>query len=223
MCVLLLDAKLRLLDVKDKAFGDIPVIKDKHLCKMDKGTAGKAIEAYLGLNNSAKGNDFEDGELKTVRVDHKNVLCADIPFVTLRQTNARLITPHPFEESALYARMQNTLIVPVYHPLEDPRTWIVRAPWHLCLQAPGQAKIRATLTDDYRRLINQLVNRLEEGKLLDITLSAGFLSLRPKDSKNPTTGEYRPVVSANYARRISEKDYAFYLDRECVRLLRFIT
>ena len=63
----LLEAKEKLKKMEDIPFGDM--FKNRNDFIKNKGKVGQVLELILGLKNTNKNIDFEDGELKTNKCD----------------------------------------------------------------------------------------------------------------------------------------------------------
>ena len=206
----LAEAKTRLEQFTNRPFGSIfPGANYDWI--INKGKTGQALEIVLGLQNTPNPLDFEDGELKTNKCDasgnpRETVFISQILSVIDDMFNKR-----PFEESHLCEKISNMLYVPVSKDGE-PKDWMFLSPIHIDLNNPKFAELRQIWRDDYYSICEQLKQHVETSADGFIHTSNGrHIQVRSKDSR-----PYHPIYSNFYGRFVSNKNHAFYFQKQFV-------
>jgi DNA mismatch repair protein MutH len=177
---------------------------------INKGGPGQMVELMLGMENSSRHIDFIDGELKSsgMKIDDDDKI---IPRETLAVTNISsridtMLSVPSFRNSFLHEKIKNTLLVPVIQPEKaDRASWYLGTPHHVRV-VPGSAAFLA-LEKDFRLICKKLLDEIRAGGRVRTT-SGHYLQIRTKDSK-----PYHPIYSDKFSRYVSEKNYAFYLQK----------
>lgn len=172
----------------------------------NKGHAGQLLERYIGLRLGNHLIDFEDGELKT----NKTAPNGD-PMETIAVTQISgiiddlLDDPYcAFELSPVCKKLDNLLVVPVVKN-GDCADWYLLDVYHIDLSCNSGLKMQ--FAADYGIICSDIRQKVSTG--LNISTTNGkYLQIRSKDSK-----PYRPVFSRLFGRNVSNKNYAFYIQK----------
>ncbi|NMA85459.1 MAG: DNA mismatch repair protein MutH [Epulopiscium sp.] len=184
---------------------------DMEMIVINKGRTGQLLELALGLNLSSSRLDFEDGELKTNKCDANGNPKETIFITQISRIIDELIQQRPFEETHLYEKISNILYVPVCKD-GDPRSWMFLPSININLNLPKFRTLREIWEDDYYSICRQLKEHIETSTDGFIHTSNGkHIQVRSKDSK-----PYNPIYSNIYERYISDKNHAFYFQRQFV-------
>jgi DNA mismatch repair protein MutH len=206
----LLEAKLRLERVVNRPFREILSESNSDLI-IDKGRAGKALEIVLGLQNSPNPKDFEDGELKTNKCDRYGNPLETVFICQIMSMIDDLIMQRPFEESHLCEKISNMLYVPVCKE-GAPGDWYFLPCIHVDLKDQKFSSLLNIWREDYYSICSQLRHHIENGRDGFIHTSNGrHIQVRSKDSK-----PYHPIYSRFYNKNVSDKNHAFYFQKEFV-------
>lgn len=201
--------KLNLLS--GKPFGELFSLEQIENIIINKGKTGQLLELALGMNLSSNNLDFEDGELKTNKCD-KNGKPLETVFITqILSVIDDLINEKPFEETHLYEKIDNILYVPVCK-VGNPKDWMFLPSIHIDLTKPQFSGLREMWKNDYYSICKQLKNHIETSADGFIHTSNGtHIQVRSKDSK-----PYSPIFSSVYSREVSNKNHAFYFQKQFV-------
>jgi len=202
------DARERLKPIQLKWLREIPALAASPLLSSDKGYAGKFLEELLGLTPGRRGLDFSNGELKTTnfKKDDKPKECVYVH--QIRPVIDALVTGQKFEQSKLFCMTKNMLIVPVYRATPAPANWMFFHPLHLSLASPEQRDLKIALESDFYSLCARMKSMLDRGHNLSSKLAGKYLEIRNKDYK-----PYKPIYSSVYGRNVSDRDFAFWLQK----------
>lgn len=192
-------------------FGELFSPSDMDMIIVNKGKTGQLLELALGMHLSSTNLDFEDGELKTNKCD-RNGNPKETVFITqISSVIDELIMERPFEETHLYEKISNILYVPVCKD-GDPRTWMFLPSININLNNPRYSSLRDTWRDDYYSICRQLRDHIENSPDGFIHTSNGtHIQVRSKDSM-----PYHPIYSYEYGRYVSDKNHAFYFQKQFV-------
>lgn len=181
---------------------------------INKGKTGQILELTIGLQLSNTTLDFEDGELKTNKCD-KNGYPSETMFIT--QTASiidELLAVKPFQESKLYKKIQHLLYVPISKD-GSPHEWMFLNPVQVDLSLSKYQKLAQQLETDYYDICDILNDQLcRSNKATLHTANGKYIQIRTKDSK-----PYHPIYSNIYHRIISDKNRAFYFQKEFMRYI----
>ncbi|MDI3546578.1 MAG: mismatch repair protein MutH [Halanaerobiales bacterium] len=207
----------------NKPFGEFLSEEQLKGIRTDKGLTGKLLELQLGLSNSTRNLDFEDGELKTNKVDLDGTPLETMFIKQISNMIEDIINAKDFYQTDLYQKIKNILYVPVYKG--NRKVKLHRSKWrllpyiHLNLDNTPHTEIIAQLEEDYYFISEQIRNQLDKGNDAFIhTCNGRFIQIRTKDSK-----PYTPIYSQTYNRYISNKNYAFYFKKEFMKYLQEIS
>lgn len=182
---------------------------------INKGKAGQALEIVLGLHNTPNPLDFSDGELKTNKCDSHGNPRETVFISQILSVIDDMFLQKPFEESHLCEKISNILYVPVCKD-GNPRDWMFLSPIHIDLNKPEFARLRQIWQDDYYSICSQLKYHVETSPDGFIHTSNGMhIQVRSKDSQ-----PYHPIYSRVYGRFVSNKNHAFYFQKQFVKDIR---
>ena len=164
----------------------------------NKGGRGLWVEAQLGMEQSSKLNDFDDGELKAFKEGQ-----------TIAVTMVQHCLDEIFNPSLLYTdtkvgrKLYNVLFVKFAKSGEFVES--------LTFNSTSHKELFTKLAEDYYHICKEVRHRYVNGKELNtITGLHGLLQIRTKASKTKL-GNYVPLEYNN--RRLNDKAMAFYLTR----------
>lgn len=178
---------------------------------VNKGKTGQLLELALGKKLDSKNIDFEDGELKSNKCDRSGKPKETVFITQISMVIDELLSEKPFEETHLYEKINNMLYVAVCKD-GDPREWKFIDAIHIDLTKPAFAPLMNIWHDDYYSICRQLKNHIETSQDGFIHTSNGkHIQVRSKDSK-----PYHPIYSDMYGRYISNKNHAFYFQKQFV-------
>ena len=162
---------------------------------------------------SSKNIDFEDGELKTNKCDADGNPKETVFITQISSIIDELIAdcPRPFEQTHLYEKIRNILYVPVCKD-GDPKKWMFLPSIHIDLDSPRYSKLKEIWRNDYYSICEQLKQHIKTSSDGYIHTSNGqHIQIRSKDSK-----PYHPIYSSIYGRNVSNKNHAFYFQKQFV-------
>lgn len=192
-------------------FGELFSPSDMDMIIINKGKTGQLLELALGMNLSSTNLDFEDGELKTNKCDASGNPKETVFITQISSVIDELIQQRPFEDTHLYEKISNILYVPVCKE-GDPRMWMFLQSINIDLSSPKFATLRSTWEADYYSICRQLKHHIETSADGFIHTSNGtHIQVRSKDSK-----PYHPIYSSTYGRYVSDKNHAFYFQKQFV-------
>ena len=192
-------------------FGDLFSPSDMNMIIINKGKTGQLLELSLGMNLSNTNLDFDDGELKTNKCDSVGNPRETVFITQISSVIDELIQERPFEQTHLYEKISNILYVPVCKD-GNPEDWMFLPSVHIDLASPRYSELRNIWRDDYYSICRQLKRHIETSPDGYIHTSNGqHIQIRSKDSK-----PYHPIYSSTYGRYVSNKNHAFYFQKQFV-------
>lgn len=192
-------------------FGDLFSPSDMNMIIINKGKTGQLLELSLGMNLSSTNLDFDDGELKTNKCDSVGNPRETVFITQTSSVIDELIQERPFEQTHLYEKISNILYVPVCKD-GNPEDWMFLPSVHIDLASPRYSELRNIWRDDYYSICRQLKRHIETSLDGYIHTSNGqHIQVRSKDSK-----PYHPIYSSTYGRYVSNKNHAFYFQKQFV-------
>lgn len=192
-------------------FGELFSPADMNMIIINKGKTGQLLELSLGMNLSSTNLDFDDGELKTNKCDAAGNPRETVFITQISSIIDELIQEKPFEQTHLYEKIRNILYVPVCKD-GDPKNWMFLPSIHIDLDSPRFSDLRNIWRKDYYSICRQLKNHIETSSDGFIHTSNGLhIQVRSKDSK-----PYHPIYSRTYERYVSNKNHAFYFQKQFV-------
>jgi len=208
-------AKQKLDQLVGIPFNELFSPADLQTIILNKGKTGQLLELALGLHLSNTNLDFENGELKTNKCDRDGTPLETVFITQVAGMIDDLLQRRPFEQTHLYSKIHNLLYVPVFKGRGDsvsPANWMFLQPIHVDLESTRFAQLNTLWAQDYDSICIQLINQIEKGSGGMIhTVSGTHLQIRTKDSK-----PYTPIYSQKYKRIISDKNRAFYFQKQFV-------
>lgn len=213
---------MRLQDACDKfnslagiRFGELFSSSDMDMIIINKGKTGQLLELALGMHLSSTNLDFEDGELKTNKCDVYGNPKETVFITQISSVIDELIQQRTFEETHLYEKISNILYVPVCKD-GDPRTWMFLPSINIDLSQKKFAPLQEIWRDDYYSICRQLKNHIETSSDGFVHTSNGkHIQVRSKDARD-SRGNYHPIYSDIYGRYVSDKNHAFYFQKQFV-------
>lgn len=205
------EAQEKIIQLCNIPFSEIFNETDFETIKRNKGKTGQLLELALGKKLDSFNIDFEDGELKSNKCD-KNGTPLETVFITqISSVIDELLEEKKFEETHLYEKISNMLYVPVCK-VGDPHDWMFLDAIHIDLSDDRFSSLLAIWRDDYYSICKQLKAHIETSADGFIHTSNGrHIQIRSKDSK-----PYHPIYSSTYGRYVSNKNHAFYFQRQFV-------
>ena len=192
-------------------FGELFSPSDMNMIIINKGKTGQLLELSLGMHLSSSNLDFEDGELKTNKCDSLGNPREMVFITQISSVIDELIQERPFEQTHLYEKISNILYVPVCKD-GDPRNWMFLPSIHIDLSSPRYRELRNIWRADYYSICKQLKHHIENSADGFIHTSNGqHIQVRSKDSQ-----PYHPIYSETYGRYVSNKNHAFYFQKQFV-------
>lgn len=201
------EGKSRLTEIQFRRLRDIPMVLSSGLIPSDKGYAGKILEELIGLSPK-RGNDFVDGELKTCNFTKAALPKENVYVTQVRPIIDDLLCAQPFEESSLFEKIKNVLIVPVYRPTKSPFDWMYFHPLQLSYHDCSQRDIYNAIKADYNSICSHLSVIVDNARYLEKTFNGKYLQLRNKDYR-----PYKAIFSEYHQAHISDRDFAFWLQK----------
>lgn len=196
-------------------FGDLFSPEDMNMIIINKGKTGQLLEISLGMHLSSTNLDFDDGELKTNKCDAAGNPRETVFITQISSVIDELIQERPFEQTHLYEKISNILYVPVCKD-GDPKNWMFLPSIHIDLESPRYSELRNIWRNDYYTICRQLKHYIETSQDGFIHTSNGqHIQVRSKDSK-----PYHPIYSNIYGRYVSNKNHAFYFQKQFVYNIR---
>ncbi len=207
------EAHNRLLHLSGVPFSELFSEKDFDSIVRNKGKTGQLLELALGMHLSSSNLDFEDGELKTNKCDASGRPLETVFITQISSVIDDLLTELPFESTHLYEKIHNILYVPVCK-VGNPRNWMFLQSIHIDLEHPEFAPLLQQWEDDYYSICRQLREHIETDGFIH-TSNGRHIQVRSKDARD-TSGHYHPIYSNVYQRYVSNKNYAFYFQKQFV-------
>lgn len=207
----LFEANEKLNDLSGIPFSELFSKRELESIIINKGKTGQLLELALGMQLSSNNLDFEDGELKTNKCDVNGKPRETVFITQILSVIDELIAEKPFEETHLYEKIDNILYVPVCKD-GNPVDWMFLPSIHIDLTKPQFAELRNIWREDYYSICRQLKKHIETSTDGFIHTSNGtHIQVRSKDSK-----PYSPIYSNYYSREVSNKNHAFYFQKQFV-------
>jgi DNA mismatch repair protein MutH len=203
------DAVIKLEEFQGIKFSSI--FKDNPELQIDKGRVGKLLETLIGLPNSSRLRDFEDGELKTNKADRYADPLETMFITQLSREFDNVIGPQSFEESHIYRKIKRGAYVPVCK-VGDKLEWYFHPSLEWDLEK--EEDLFTTLRDDYYLIKEKIIDDIENVDGNIHTSSGKFIQIRTKDAK-----PYNPIYSTTYKKEVSNKNFAFYFKKDFMRYL----
>lgn len=205
------EAQEKIIQICNIPFYDLFDEADFPMIIKNKGKTGQLLEMALGKKLDNSNLDFDDGELKSNKCDTNGKPLETVFITQIARVIDELIEEKTFEETHLYEKISNILYVPVCKE-GDPHDWMFLDAIHIDLANPAFSPLLKTWEEDYYSICRQLKEHIESSKDGFIHTSNGtHIQVRSKDSK-----PYHPIFSKHYDRYISNKNHAFYFQKQFV-------
>lgn len=205
------EAQEKIIQLCNIPFSEIFNEADFETIKRNKGKTGQLLELALGKKLDSFNIDFEDGELKSNKCDQNGTPLETVFITQISSVIDELLEEKKFEETHLYEKISNMLYVPVCK-VGDPHEWMFLDAIHIDLSDDRFSSLLAIWRDDYYSICKQLKAHIETSADGFIHTSNGrHIQIRSKDSK-----PYHPIYSSTYGRYVSNKNHAFYFQRQFV-------
>ena len=209
------EANRRFNQLSGTRFKDLFSPSDMQMIIINKGKTGQLLELSLGMHLSSTNLDFEDGELKTNKCDASGNPRETVFITQISSVIDELIEQRPFEETHLYEKISNILYVPVCKD-GSPENWMFLPSIHIDLRMPEFSGLREIWRNDYYSICKQLRDHIEHSPDGFIHTSNGMhIQVRSKDARD-SSGNYHPIYSNVYGRYVSNKNHAFYFQKQFV-------
>lgn len=209
------DAQEQIRDICGISFSELFNEDDFESIIRNKGKTGQLLELALGKNLDSANLDFEDGELKSNKCDVVGNPLETVFITQISSVIDELIAEKPFEETHLYEKISNMLYVPVCK-VGDPHSWMFLDAIHIDLAKSEFSSLLHIWEDDYYSICEQLKAHIETSRDGFIHTSSGMhIQVRSKDSRDKN-GNYHPIYSNIYGRYVSNKNHAFYFQKQFV-------
>lgn len=205
------EAQKRILELCNIPFGEMFNENDFATIIRNKGKTGQLLELALGKKLDSFNIDFEDGELKSNKCDATGKPLETVFITQISSVIDELLQEKPFEQTHLYEKISNMLYVPVCK-IGDPHNWMFLDAIHIDLLDKRFSSLLNIWREDYYSICKQLKYHIENSRDGFIHTSNGtHIQVRSKDSKL-----YHPIYSSTYGRYISNKNHAFYFQKQFV-------
>lgn len=205
------EAQEKILRICNIPFSEIFTDNDFETIIKNKGKTGQLLELALGKKLDSFNIDFEDGELKSNKCDATGKPLETVFITQIASVIDELLQKKKFEETHLYEKINNMLYVPVCK-VGNPRTWMFLDAVHIDLTDKRFSSLLDIWREDYYSICEQLKKHIETQKDGFIHTSNGtHIQVRSKDSK-----PYHPIYSDTYRRYVSNKNHAFYFQKQFV-------
>lgn len=205
------EAQEKILTICNIPFSELFDEEDFPMIIKNKGKVGQLLEMALGKKLDSCNLDFEDGELKSNKCDASGKPLETVFITQISRVIDELLEEKPFEETHLYEKISNILYVPVCK-IGDPHGWMFLDAIHIDLSNPRFSSLLKTWENDYYSICRQLKNHIETSRDGYIHTSNGtHIQVRSKDFK-----PYHPIYSEIYGRNVSNKNHAFYFQKQFV-------
>lgn len=205
------EAQEKIVQLCNIPFSEIFNEADFETIKRNKGKTGQLLELALGKKLDSFNIDFEDGELKSNKCDQNGTPLETVFITQISSVIDELLEEKKFEDTHLYEKISNMLYVPVCK-VGDPHDWMFLDAIHIDLSDDRFSSLLAIWRDDYYSICKQLKAHIETSADGFIHTSNGrHIQIRSKDSK-----PYHPIYSSTYGRYVSNKNHAFYFQRQFV-------
>ena len=205
------EAQEKIIKLCNIPFSEMFTEDDFETIIKNKGKTGQLLELALGKKLDSFNIDFEDGELKSNKCDSTGKPLETVFITQIASVIDELLQKKKFEETHLYEKINNMLYVPVCK-VGNPRTWMFLDAVHIDLTDKRFSSLLDIWREDYYSICEQLKNHIETQKDGFINTSNGtHIQVRSKDSK-----PYHPIYSNTYGRDVSNKNHAFYFQKQFV-------
>lgn len=205
------EAQEKIIKICNVPFSELFDESDFPMIIKNKGKTGQLLEMALGKRLDSANLDFDDGELKSNKCDANGKPLETVFITQISSVIDELIDEKPFEKTHLYEKINNILYVPVCKE-GDPHDWMFLDAIHIDLTNPAFSSLLKIWKDDYYSICRQLKEHIETSRDGFIHTSNGkHIQVRSKDSK-----PYHPIYSARYCREVSNKNHAFYFQKQFV-------
>lgn len=205
------EAQEKIIQLCNIPFSEIFNETDFETIKRNKGKTGQLLELALGKKLDSFNIDFEDGELKSNKCDQNGTPLETVFITQISSVIDELLEEKKFEDTHLYEKISNILYVPVCK-IGDPHDWMFLDAIHIDLSNDRFSSLLDIWREDYYSICKQLKAHIETSADGFIHTSNGrHIQIRSKDSK-----PYHPIYSSTYGRYVSNKNHAFYFQRQFV-------
>lgn len=205
------EAQDKILRICNIPFSELFTDSDFETIIKNKGKTGQLLELALGKKLDSFNIDFEDGELKSNKCDRNGKPLETVFITQISSIIDELLEEKPFRETHLYEKISNMLYVPVCKE-GNPRDWMFLDAIHIDLSKPEYSEFLNIWKEDYYSICRQLKYYIENSADGFIHPSNGaHIQVRSKDSK-----PYHPIYSHKYGRYVSNKNHAFYFQKQFV-------
>lgn len=209
------DAQEQIRDICCIPFSELFNEDDFESIIRNKGKTGQLLELALGKTLDSANLDFEDGELKSNKCDVTGKPLETVFITQISSVIDEFVAEKPFEETHLYEKISNMLYVPVCK-VGAPHSWMFLDAIHIDLTKPEFSYLLNIWKEDYYSICKQLKEHIETSKDGFIHTSNGrHIQVRSKDAKDKN-GNYHPIYSNIYGRYVSNKNHAFYFQKQFV-------
>ncbi len=216
------EASERLNNLTGIRFMDLFTPEELNMIIKNKGKTGQLLELALGMKLSNSNTDFEDGELKSNKCDAYGNPKETVFITQISKIIDDLISQKDFEDTHLYEKIDNILYVPVCKD-GNPEDWMFLPSIHIDLTLPKFMCLKELWKNDYISICQQLRYHIENSDDEYIHTSNGkHIQVRSKDYKD-RNGNYHPIYSNIYKRYVSNKNHAFYFQKQFVNDIRRIS
>ena len=186
----------------------------------NKGIVGQLLEKSIGLPNSPRTLDFDDGELKSNQSNRDGSPDQTIFITQILSQIDHILAKQPFSQTSLYVKTRNMLLVPIYKSKSVPvEEWMLCPPIHVDLKDAKWGQLAADIENDYWKIcdgLNYEIVSSPDGFIH--TTNGKFVQVRSKDSK-----PYSPIYSTKYGKYVSNKNHAFYFQKSLMSYLQQIS
>ncbi|UYP00559.1 DNA mismatch repair protein MutH [Oceanotoga sp. DSM 15011] len=177
------EAKVKLERIKNIPLKKLLKKEDFIDIKRNKGKTGQLLELLLGLKNTNTKLDFEDGELKTNKVDKTGKPLETIFITQIKKEIDNLLRKQSFEESYIYSKIKNLLYVSICKE-GDEKDWFIMNYIHVSENNKNFNDLYKQLKSDYYIICDKLNENIKNSKDGYIhTTSGKYIQIRSKDSK----------------------------------------
>jgi DNA mismatch repair protein MutH len=216
--MLLVEAKKALEPIINIKIGEFITNEQMEDIIRNKGKTGQLLEIALGLSNSNRTLDFEDGELKTNKCD-KFGNPKETMFITqINNIIDDLLSEKNFYDTHIYKKISNLLYVPISKD-GHPSNWMFLPFIHVNLEEDTYKELKIQLEIDYYSICRQIKKHIETSIDGYIHTSSGeFIQIRSKDSQ-----PYHSIYSNIYKKYVSNKNHAFYFKKEFMNYIKRMT
>ena len=205
------EAQEKILTICNIPFSELFDEEDFPMIIKNKGKTGQLLEMALGKKLDNCNLDFEDGELKSNKCDASGKPLETVFITQISRVIDELLEEKPFEETHLYEKISNILYVPVCK-MGEPHYWMFLDAIHIDLSNPRFSSLLKIWENDYYSICRQLKDHIETSRDGYIHTSNGtHIQVRSKDLK-----PYHPIYSEIYGRNVSNKNHAFYFQKQFV-------